>query len=219
MRILVVEDDLPLREAVGAGLRASGLAVDAAADIRSARRQLAEHSYDCLVLDRMLPDGDGLALLDELSGGDHPPSLVLTARDAIRDRVRGFERGADDYLVKPFAMAELVARVRTLCRRRRLPVTPPLVSAGSIEVDLARREVRRYGVQLALTPKEFAVLELLAIRAGSVVGRPELVEHCWDELTAPMSNAVDVVIGQLRRKLGSPDPIRTVRGAGYVLEP
>jgi two-component system copper resistance phosphate regulon response regulator CusR len=218
MRILVVEDDLPLREAVGAGLRASGLAVDAAADIRSARRQLAEHSYDCLVLDRMLPDGDGLALLDELSGGDHPPSLVLTARDAIRDRVRGFERGADDYLVKPFAMAELVARVRTLCRRRRLPVTPPSVSAGSIEIDLARREVRRFGVQLALTPKEFAVLELLATRAGHVVGRSELVEHCWDELTAPMSNAVDVVIGQLRRKLGNPDPIRTVRGAGYLLE-
>lgn len=216
MRILVVEDDRGLREAVVAGLRASGFAVDDCPDLATARARLASHSYDCIVLDRMLPDGEGLSLLaGELAPA---PTLILTARDAIRDRVEGFERGADDYLVKPFAMAELIARVRTLCRRRHEPSAPALLRASGIEVDLARRAVRREGVQLALTPKEFAVLELLVLRAGSVVSREELVEHCWDELTAPMSNALDVVIGQLRRKLGEPDPIRTVRGAGYLLE-
>jgi two-component system copper resistance phosphate regulon response regulator CusR len=217
MRILVVEDDRDLLEAIVAGLRGSGLGVDAATDLRRARECLAVHSYDCMVIDRGLPDGDGLVLLGE-RGGDPAPALILTARDAIRDRVQGFEAGADDYLVKPFAMAELVARVRSLCRRRLLPSRPPLLRVGGIEVDPARREVRRDGVQLSLTPKEFAVLELLAARGGSVVERTELIEHCWDELTAPMSNAVDVVIRQLRRKLGEPDPIVTVRGAGYMLE-
>ena len=218
MRILLVEDDRALLEAIVAGLRGSGFGVDSAADMRQARAQLAEHSYDCLIVDRGLPDGDGLQLLDE-RGEDPVPALILTARDAIRDRVQGFERGADDYLVKPFAMAELVARARSLCRRRQLPRRPPLLEVAGIELDSARREVRRDGVQLSLTPKEFAVLELLATRAGAVVGRDDLVEHCWDELTAPMSNAVDVVIRQLRGKLGDPDPILTVRGAGYMLEP
>jgi DNA-binding response OmpR family regulator len=143
---------------------------------------------------------------------------VLTARDAIRDRVEGFERGADDYLVKPFAIAELIARVRTLCRRRET-ISSPVLRAGDLEVDTARREVRRGGVLLSTTVKEYAVLELLLARAGTAVPREDLVEHCWDRLTTPMSNAVDVVIGQLRRKLGDPPLIATVRGVGYRLEP
>lgn len=217
MRVLVVDDDDGLRDAIVVALRASGFAADAAASIGAARAGLRSHSYDCIVLDRRLPDGDGLALLEERRAGPSPPILVLTARDAIRDRVEGFDRGADDYLVKPFAMAELIARVRTLCRRRS-EITAPLLRAGNIKLDTARREVRRDGVLLSLTAKEFSVLELLMARVGTVVSREVLVEHCWDELTAPRSNAVDVLVGQLRRKLGMPAVIHTSRGAGYRMD-
>lgn len=220
MRVCVVEDDDGLRQAIVVALRASGFAADGAAGVGAARERIASHDYDCLVLDRMLPDGDGLSLLGDRRTGPAPPppALVLTARDALRDKVEGFERGADDYLVKPFAMAELIARVRTLCRRRGA-VAPPVLSAGDLELDTARREVRRGGVLLAMTTKELSVLELLLSRAGTVVSREAIVEHCWEELTRPMSNAVDVVISQLRRKLGAPEPIRTLRGAGYMIEP
>jgi DNA-binding response OmpR family regulator len=218
VRVLVIDDDDGLREGVMASLRASGLGADGAADLAAARRLLAAHSYDCLVLDRMLPDGDGLELTAGRGGGAAmPPILMLTARDAVRDRVEGFERGVDDYLVKPFAMAELLARVRSLCRRRQT-IAAPLLRAGDLELDAARREVRRAGVLLSLTAKEYAVLELLLSRTGQVVSRAELVEHCWDELTAPMSNAVDVVVSQLRRKLGDPPPIATVRAVGYRID-
>lgn len=218
MRVLVVDDDDGLRDGVVLALRASGFGADAAASVPAARQRLASHAYDCLVLDRMMPGGDGLSLLAENGAAERlPPTLVLTARDAIRDRVEGFERGADDYLVKPFAMAELLARVRTLCRRRQA-IAAPVLSAGDLELDTARREVRRGGVLLSTTAKELAVLELLLTRAGAAVSREELVEHCWDELTAPMSNAVDVVVSQLRRKLGEPALIVTVRGVGYRLE-
>jgi two-component system OmpR family response regulator len=219
VRVLVVDDDEGLREGVAVSLRACGFAADGAASVAAARGLLAAHRYDCLVLDRMLPGGeDGLRLLGERNGsGPRPPALVLTARDAVRDRVEGFERGADDYLVKPFAMAELIARVRSLCRRRET-IAAPLLRAGDLELDTARREVRRGGVLLSLTAKEHSVLELLLARAGAAVSREELVEHCWDELTAPMSNAVDVVISQLRRKLGEPPLIATVRAVGYRIE-
>jgi two-component system, OmpR family, response regulator len=218
VRVLVIDDDDGLREGVVVSLRASGLGADGAASLAAARGRLASHDYDCLVLDRMLPGGDGLGLLAERGAGERrPPTLVLSARDAIRDRVEGFERGADDYLVKPFAMAELIARVRSLCRRRDAIGTPVLRS-GDLELDTARREVRRGGVLLSLTAKEFAVLELLLARAGTAVTREELVEHCWDELTAPMSNAVDVVVSGLRRKLGDPPPIATVRSVGYRID-
>jgi DNA-binding response OmpR family regulator len=218
VRVLVIDDDDGLREGVVVSLRASGLGADGAATVAAARARLASHNYDCLVLDRMLPGGDGLQLLaDRDRAVDPPPVLVLTARDAVRDRVEGFERGADDYLVKPFAMAELIARVRSLCRRRG-SIAAPLLRAGGIELDTARREVRRDGVLLSLTAKEYAVLELLLSRAGAAVSREELVEHCWDELTAPMSNALDVVVSQLRRKLGDPPPIATVRTVGYRID-
>ncbi len=218
MRVLVIDDDDGLREGVVVALRASGLGADGAASIGAARGRLASHDYDCLVLDRMLPGGDGLQLLADHGGaGERPPTLVLTARDAIRDRVEGFERGADDYLVKPFAMAELIARVRSLCRRRET-IGAPVLRAGDLELDAARREVRRGGILLSLTAKELAVLELLLARAGTPVTREELIEHCWDELTAPMSNALDVVVSQLRRKLGDPPPIATVRSVGYRID-
>jgi DNA-binding response OmpR family regulator len=218
VRVLVIDDDDGLREGIVVSLRASGLGADGASTVAAARGRLASHGYDCLVLDRMLPGGDGLQLLaDRDRADDPPPVLVLTARDAVRDRVEGFERGADDYLVKPFAMAELIARVRSLCRRRGT-ITAPRLRAGDLDLDVARRQVRRDGVLLSLTAKEHAVLELLLSRAGAVVTREELVEHCWDELTAPMSNALDVVISQLRRKLGDPPPIATVRSVGYRID-
>jgi DNA-binding response OmpR family regulator len=218
VRVLVIDDDDGLREGIVVSLRASGLGADGASTVAAARGRLASHGYDCLVLDRMLPGGDGLQLLaDRDRVDDPPPVLVLTARDAVRDRVEGFERGADDYLVKPFAMAELIARVRSLCRRRGT-ITAPRLRAGDLDLDVARREVRRDGVLLSLTAKEHAVLELLLSRAGAVVTREELVERCWDELTAPMSNALDVVISQLRRKLGDPPPIATVRSVGYRID-
>ncbi len=218
MRVLVIDDDDGLREGVIASLRASGFAGDGAATLPAARGLLGSHRYDCLVLDRMLPGGDGLRLLAERGGGDGEPAvLVLTARDSIRDRVEGFERGADDYLVKPFAMVELIARVRRLCRRREA-IAPPTLRAADLELDTARREVRRAGVLLTLTAKEYAVLELLLSRAGAAVSREELIEHCWDELTVPMSNAVDVVVSQLRRKLGEPPLIATVRSLGYRID-
>ena len=216
MRICVVDDDGGLRNAIVVALRVSGFAADSAPTIAAARALLSTHEYDCVVLDRRLPDGEGLSLLEE-QGGRPAPALVLTARDAIRDRVEGFDRGADDYLVKPFAMAELIARVRMLCRRR-TEITAPVLRVGEIELDTARREVRRDGVLLSLTAKEHSVLELMMVRVGSVVSRETILEHCWDELTIPMSNAVDVVVGQLRRKLGEPGVIHTLRGAGYRME-
>ena len=218
MRVLVIEDDANLRGAVERRLRAAGLAADAVADLPDARVQLAAAEYDCMVVDRTVPSGDAITLVRELrERGCATPALFLTARDSVRDRVDGFDAGGDDYLVKPFAMAELLARVRSLCRRSR-DVRPAVVRLGDLEVDSARREVRRAGVLIPLRQREFAVLERLVVGAGRVVSRTELIEHCWDELTDPMSNVVDVHIAGLRRKLGPPQVIRTVRGAGYVLE-
>lgn len=176
------------------------------------------NGYDCLVLDRILPDGDGLQLLRaQREAGVRVPALMLTALDAVGDKVAGFAEGADDYLVKPFAFAELSARVGALCRRAEHP-RQAVVRIGDIELDTSRKRVRRGGILLSLGAKELAVLELLVVRAGQVVSRTELIEHCWDELTDPMSNVVDAVIAQLRRKLGPPIIIGTVCGAGYIVE-
>lgn len=218
MRILVVEDEAELREAVARRLRGSGFAVDEASDLDEAQRNLAVYEYDCLVLDRILPSGDSLEHLSGWrEGGYQGTALFLTARDTVEDRVQGFESGGDDYLVKPFAMEELVARVRSLCRRK-ADTGPSLLQIGNLELDLGRREVRRGGILLTLTGKEFAILELLASQAGVVVSRSDIIEHCWDELHDPMSNVEEVHVAGLRRKLGKPNLIRTVRGAGYMLE-
>ena len=218
MKVLIVEDDPELRGTLERRLRAGGFAVDVAADLPEAADRIAVNDYDCLVLDRAVPSGDTLDMLDDLRHrGETTPALFLTAKDAVADRVAGFEAGGDDYLVKPFAMEELVARVRSLCRRRR-EVRPAIVTVADLVFDAPRAEVRRGGVLLPLTNKETCVLSMLAARRGTVVTRTDLIEHCWDEMTDPMSNTVDVHIASLRRKLGDPPLIRTVRGVGYVLE-
>jgi DNA-binding response OmpR family regulator len=215
MRVLVVEDDPGLGPLIVDGLRTAGFAVDLAELLAEADLKAAVNTYDCVIADRGLPDGDALHLLKKWRrSGRAIPVLMLTSYGSVEDKVSGFEHGADDYLVKPFAMAELAARVRALCRRGQPPSLPE-VTVGSLTVDLARRRVRRAGVLLTLTAKEFAVLETLMLRAGQVVTRSELIESCWDEMSDPMSNVVDVVIAQLRRKLGTPDHIETLRGAGY----
>ncbi|MGP3926722.1 winged helix-turn-helix domain-containing protein [Streptomyces sp. 8N616] len=217
MRVLILEDDPELGPVISARLREAGFAVDLALTLADADFRLSIHAYDCVVADRAVPDGDSLRLLAaHRRAGSALPFLLLTALDTVADRVAGFEHGADDYLIKPFAFAELTARVRALCRRAQ-PARPPELKVGDLEVDLPRRRVRRAGVLLSLTAKEFAVLEVLMLRVGEVVTRTELIEHCWDEMGEPMSNVVDVLIGQLRRRLGPPDPIETVRGFGYRL--
>ena len=216
MRVLVVEDDPDVRGAVCATLRSEGFAVDEAVDWSQADISISVNDYDCLILDRMLPEGDSAdQLYRRRLAGLTVPAVMLTALDAERDRVAGFQAGADDYVVKPFSSAELVLRVRALCRRRGSSV-PAIMRHDDVELDVARREVRRAGILLTLTPKELAVLETLLARHPSVVRRAELIEHCWDEQADPASNVVDVIIGQLRRKLGAPPIIVTVRGSGYA---
>lgn len=217
MRVLLVEDDANLRFGVAAALRAAGLAVDEAVDLPQADEALFVTAYDCVVFDRMLPAGDAVEYVEELRrSGRAVPVLFLTARDTVADRVEGFARGGDDYLVKPFAVPELVARVRSLCRRAPA-VTPPVLRVGDLEIDTARRRVRRGGVLLTLTSREFAVLEVLADRADQAVSRAELVERCWDEMAEHRSNVLEVLVSQLRRKLGTPPLLHTVRGTGYRL--
>jgi two-component system copper resistance phosphate regulon response regulator CusR len=217
VRVLVLEDDRKLGDEVVAGLRAAGFAVDVSRDMADADLKLAINRYDCLVIDRGLPDGDGLDLVrQQRDSGQRVPVVVLTARDTLSDRLDGFDDGADDYVVKPLALDELAARVRALCRRQERPAATRTI-VGDLVIDRPRRRVQRGGVLLTLTPKEFGVLELLAINAGSVVTRTELIEHCWDEMAEPSSNVVDVVIAQLRRKLGTPPLIETVRGVGFTI--
>ncbi len=219
MRVLVVEDDGDLARSVAVGLRAAGFAVDLAHDWCGADERLSVNAYDCVVLDRMLPGGDSLdSVRARRMDGWVVPVLFLTARDLVADRVAGFAAGGDDYLVKPFAMEELTGRVRALCRRAGAAL-PPVLRCDDLALDVARREVRRAGVLLSLRPKELAVLEVLLGRSGAVVGRGELIERCWDELTEPMSNVVDVTVGHIRRKLGDPPLVHTVRGFGYLCAP
>lgn len=221
MRVLVVDDETDLGYAVSAALRGAGMAVDLVGDIPEANDAIAAHPYACVVFDRILPGGDSIAYVEaRRRTGWTTPVLFLTARDTVADRVAGFTSGGDDYLVKPFATAELVARVRSLCRRAAGSSAAPqaVLRVGDVEIDVRRRQIRRGGVLLTVTAKEFAVLEILASTQGTVVSRSQLIEHCWDSRTEPMSNVVDVVVAQLRRKLGYPTLIHTVRGAGYVLE-
>ena len=218
MRVLVVEDHRELREAIVRRLRACGHAVDEASDGSRADNLRSGFEYDAVVLDRILPDGDSIVRLrDWRRSGDITPVLMLTALDRIEDRVEGLEAGADDYLVKPFSMSELQARVSAISRRRSLP-RPNLIRVAGVEFDLGRRELRRQGVLIPLRPKEYAVLELLAGRMGRIVTRESILDSCWDLSSEPSSNVEEVVIASLRRKLGDPPLIHTVRGSGYVFK-
>ncbi len=215
MRVLVVEDDDELGPIIVSGLRSAGCAVDFAGSGADADLKVWVNTYDCVVADRGLPDGDVLELIRKWRGdGRSLPVLVLTALGTVEHRVAGFAHGADDYLVKPFAMAELVARVRALGRRDQPPRLPQL-AVGDLTLDVPSHRVRRAGILLSLTAKEFAVLEALMLRPGEAVSRTELLERCWDEMSDPASNVVDVVIRHLRRKLGTPDLIESLRGVGY----
>lgn len=216
MRVLVTEDDDDLLVSVETSLRSAGFAVDVAADLPEADEALAVNTYDCAVFDRMLPSGDALRYVaGRRRAGWQVPVLFLTGRDSVADRIDGLANG-DDYLVKPFAVVEMVARVRSLCRRA--VVAPARVlRRGDVELDPRRHEARRAGAALDLTAKEFAVLERLLAANGATVSRADLVAAAWDEFIAPTSNVLDVVIAQLRRKLGPPPLVQTVRGVGYVI--
>ena len=220
MRTLLVEDDPELAAPVVAYLRRSGFAVDHAPDARTARYLAGVHEYDALVLDLRLPDGDGVALCRELRGrGVRARILMATARDAVEDRIAGLDEGADDYLVKPYALAELVARLRALLRRPAdaLPVT---LTAADLALDTGTRRARRGDREIALTTKEFAVLEVLLRHPGHVVTREQISRHAWDDNFDPFSNVIDVYVGRLRRKIdapGEPPLLATVRGAGWRL--
>jgi two-component system OmpR family response regulator len=217
VRVLVIEDDENLRVAVDASLRGAGFAVDTAGDLPEVDEALAVNVYDCVVFDRMLPAGDALEYVAKRRrSGWQVPVLFLTGRDAVDDFVAGLAWG-DDYLGKPFATAELVVRVRSLCRRGGgMSATPALRHAG-LEIDPERYEARRDGHPLTLTAKEFAVLQRVVSARGEPVRRAELIAAAWDELVEPNSNVLDVLIAQLRRKLGPPPILHTVRGVGYLL--
>jgi len=218
MRILVVEDEPSIANFVRQGLNESGYAVDVAGDGREGLEYARVADYDVLVLDIMLPKMSGLDLLRELRRqGDKTPTLMLTARDTVDDRVAGLDAGADDYLVKPFAFPELLARVRALLRRPPLQ-TGNLLQVGDLDMDTASRLVRRGGRRIDLSPREFAVLEYLMRHPNQVLTRTQISERVWDFDHFIESNVVDVYIGYLRRKLdaGSDSPlIHTVRGVGY----
>jgi DNA-binding response OmpR family regulator len=215
MRVLVVEDQQELAETVAIGLRREGMAVDVVLDGTTALQRIAVHPYDVVVLDRDLPGVHGDRVCATLvEQGNRARVLMLTASAGIEERVVGLGLGADDYLPKPFAFAELVARVRALARRAQ-PALPPVLSSRGVTLDPARRIAERDGRRLDLSAKELAVLELLLSARGAVVSPEELLERGWDEAADPFSNVVKVTISRLRRKLGEPQLIETVPGAGY----
>lgn len=222
MRVLVVEDSPQLRESLTVALVESGYAVDTAADGEDALWRARSQTYDVVILDVMLPKLDGWAILERLrASGNASRVLFLTARDTVADRVRGLRTGADDYVVKPFAMQELLARVEALCRRAygRHSVT---IRVADLEIDTAGKRVRRAGLAIDLTSREYALLEYLAMRLGTVVSRTEIEAHIYDDQVSPLSNVVDATVYALRKKLAitedSPALIHTRRGQGYVLE-
>ncbi|MEJ3654242.1 response regulator transcription factor [Actinomycetes bacterium KLBMP 9759] len=215
MRVLIVEDEQPLADAVARGLRREGMAVDVAYDGDSGHEKCVVTRYDVVVLDRDLPGMSGDELCGQIAAsGSTTRVLMLTASGTLADKVDGLSRGADDYLAKPFDFPELVARCRALGRRA-TPAVPPLLIAGDIELDPAKRTVHRSGRPVELTRKEFGVLEVLLSAAGAVVSSEELLERVWDENADPFTTTVRVTVMTLRKKLGEPGMIETVVGAGY----
>jgi two-component system, OmpR family, response regulator len=222
VRVLVVEDELRMASLIRRGLTQEGLATDVATSGEDALWLAGAHDYDAIVLDVMLPGIDGFEACRRLRrGGIWAPVLMLTARDSVDDRVSGLDTGADDYLVKPFAFAELLARLRALSRRGDTE-RPNVLEVGDLRLDPALREVRRGTREIRLSAKEFALLETFMRRPGEVLSRLHLLEHAWDFAYENRSNVVDVYVRHLRRKIDEPfdrHSLETVRGAGYRLRP
>jgi DNA-binding response OmpR family regulator len=215
MRVLIAEDQRMLADAIAEGLRRETMAVDVVYDGAAALERLTVNDYDVAVLDRDLPSVSGDDVCRSLVGqGGNTKVLMLTAAAAVRDRVEGLTIGADDYLGKPFDFTELVARIRALARRAQ-PARSPVLSRAGVRLDPSRRDVRRDGRYITLTPKEFAVLEELLLADGAVVSTERLLEKAWDEHVNPFTNVIRVMMVGLRRKLGEPPVIETVHGVGY----
>jgi len=220
MRILVVEDEKRIADFLSRGLESGGYTVEVAGDGATALEMVHATEYDLIILDLGLPDMDGMAVLKKIrTRKTSPPVLILSARDAVDDRVKGLETGADDYLVKPFAYVELLARVRVLLRRGQ--PTPERLQVGDLSLDCIRRKVTRAGENIELAPKEFSVLEYLMRNRGRPLSRTMIVEHVWDMDYDGLTNIVDVYIRHLRSKIDEKWPdkmIQTVRGIGYMLD-
>jgi DNA-binding response OmpR family regulator len=221
MRILLVEDEPDAARMLAKGLRENAYAVDLAGDGDAAIYQTSITDYDAIVLDVMLPGTSGLQVCRELRRRGSPvPVLMLTARDSVDDRITGLDSGADDYLAKPFDFGELLARLRAVIRRGTRPPVPAIIAVGDLRLNTAARQVQRGPRSVPLTAREYALLEYLAHRAGSVVSRADIAEHVWDEHYDPLSNVIDVYVQRLRRKVDLPGEeslIRTRRGEGYQL--
>ncbi|MGI8879362.1 MAG: response regulator transcription factor [Jatrophihabitans sp.] len=220
MRILIAEDEARMAELLRRGLEEEGYAVDVVGSGTDAVWMASEHEYDAVVLDVMLPERDGYQVCQDLRAAQRwAPVVMVTARTAVLDRVRGLDAGADDYLAKPFAFAELAARLRALIRRGPHP-RPAVLVNGDLQLDPAARTVSRAGTDVALTAKEFALLELFMRHPGEVLSRTRIVDHVWDFAFDGTSNVIDQYIGYLRRKIDRPfghSDLETVRGAGYRL--
>jgi DNA-binding response OmpR family regulator len=220
MRILVVEDEKKLAELIAGALRAERYAVDVAHDGTKAWQMIESFGYDLIILDLMLPGIDGAEILRRVRRRDEQvPIIILTARDATEEKVRNFEAGADDYLTKPFAFAELLVRVKALMRRGPVSRSSAL-RVGDLEIDRLTQQVRRAGRKIELTTKEYALLEYLASSPGRIFSRTMIIEHVWDQSFEGLTNIVDVYVRHLRGKVDDPFPtklIRTVRGAGYCV--
>jgi heavy metal response regulator len=221
MRILLVEDDIRIVNFIAKGLRENAYAIDTAADGEAALFQASVNEYDLIILDVMLPRKNGLEVCRELREKNiKTPILMLTARDAVEDRIKGLDSGADDYLIKPFAFDELLARLRALLRRSET-IRPPKIVVGDLEIDTVAQRAKRSGREIYLTTKEYALLEYLARERGRVVGRGEIAEHVWDENFDAFSNLIEVYVKRLRAKIDdgfAVQLIHTRRGAGYILD-
>lgn len=220
MRALLIEDDRRIAGFVGKGLRENSYAVDVANDGEEATYMASLNPYDIFILDVNLPKKNGFEVCSELrQSGVSNPILMLTARDAIEDRITGLDGGADDYLTKPFEFRELLARLRALLRRHNF-IRPPNIRIADLEIDTVSQTVSRGGEPVELTTKEYALIEFLAINQGRVVGREEISEHVWNESFDPFSNLIEVYIKRLRRKLDEGRDVQLIhtrRGAGYIL--